>query len=329
MKMLDVAIVGVTGLVGQTFLKVLKENNFPINKLYLYASKNSEGKIIEYNNVQYSIKELKEDNIERCDIVFMSVGEELSKRFAPLFEQKGAIVIDNSNAWRMNKDCALIVPEININSLDNKRKIIANPNCSTIQCVIPLFAISKKYQIEEIRYITYQAVSGSGMKGIEDLKRARNNQSMNFYHFDIGKNCIPQIGDFIDEDYTKEEIKMINETRKILNMPHLKISSTCVRVPIERCHLVLVQVKLSDYYSMEEIYSLLSTQEGIIIKDKFPVSVDALGQDKVYVGRLRKDLIDDKSLYFMCVADNIRKGAASNAVQIAIKLLENNNKNLC
>lgn len=324
MKKVDVAIVGVTGLVGQTFLKVLNEYEFPINNLYLYASKRSEGKMIEYKNKQFRVRELKEDNIEKVDFVFMSVGESLSKKYAPLFEKEGAIVIDNSNAWRMDENCALIVPEININDINNKSNIIANPNCSTIQSVIPLFAIAKKYDLEEIRYVTFQAVSGSGMKGIEDLTRGKEGKSNNFYPCNISQNCLPHIGDFLNNDYTKEEMKMVNETRKILNNQTLKISATCVRVPIERCHGVMIQVKLKDNFDIKEIINLLSKQEGIKIRDKYPLADDAFDNDFVYVGRIRKDLVDDKSLLFYCVADNIRRGAASNAVKIAENILKNN-----
>lgn len=329
MEKIDVAIVGATGLVGQTFLKVLEEYDFPINKLFLYASKKSEGKIIEYKNKQYSVIELDEKTIVSVDIVFMSVGESLSKRYAPLFEKKGAIVIDNSSAWRTNNDCALVVPEINMDSIIGKRNIIANPNCSTIQCVLPLSVLAKRYGIVNVRYITYQAVSGSGVKGIEDLHRGNNNQSMNFYQYDITKTCIPHIGDFLDNGYSKEEMKMVNETRKILNLPKLKVSSTCIRVPIERGHGVVVYAKLKHRFSIKEIKDLLSKQEGIKVVDdlannKYPVTTLVRDHDEVIVGRIRRDLIDPNCVIFYCVADNIRKGAASNAVQIAKNLLLKN-----
>jgi len=325
MEKYDVAIVGATGLVGQTFLKVLEEYDFPINKLYLYASKKSEGKIIEYKNKQYFVIELKEDKIISVDFVFMSVGENISKKYAPLFEQKGAIVIDNSSAWRNNNDCALIVPSINMDAFNNKRKIIANPNCSTIQSVIPLAILNKRFGINNVRYITYQAVSGSGMKGIEDLKRGINGKKMQFYPYDISKTCIPLIGDLLDNGYTKEEMKMVNETKKILNLPHLKVSSTCVRVPVEIGHGVLVYAKLKNKYSLKEVKELLNKQEGIKVIDNLPVSTLVLDNDNVIVGRIRRDLIDPTIIIFYCVANNIRKGAASNAVQIALKII---NKNL-
>ena len=323
MKKYDVAIVGVTGLVGQTFLKVLQEYNFPINKLVLYASKKSAGKMIEYDGNFYNVRELNVDNIEKVDFVFMSAGEKVSLKYAPLFEEQGAIVIDNSSAWRMNEDCALIVPEVNMDSLIGKRNIIANPNCSTIQCMLPLYALSKKYEIIEVRYVTYQAVSGSGIKGINDLNNGINNKTMNFYPCDISRNCLPQIGELLENGYTKEEMKMVNETKKILNNNNIKISATCIRVPIEKCHSILVMLKFSKSFNVNDIYKLLSSQDEIIIRD-IPLADDAKDSDKIIVGRIRKDLIDDKSLYFYCVADNIRKGAASNAVQIAKKILKFN-----
>ncbi len=329
MEKVNVAIVGATGLVGQTFLNVLEEYDFPINKLFLYASKKSEGKIIGYRDRKYSVIELNEKTIVNVDIAFMSVGESLSKKYAPLFEEKGAIVIDNSNAWRNNEDCALIVPEINMESIVGKRNIIANPNCSTIQCVLPLSALAKKYGIISLRYITYQAVSGSGVKGIKDLYRGNNNQEMNFYPYDITKTCIPQIGDFLDNGYTKEEMKMVNETRKILNSPNLKISSTCIRVPIERGHGVVVYAKLKHKFSIKDIKKILANQKGVkvvddIEKEKYPVTTLVRDKDEVIVGRIRRDLIDPNCLIFYCVADNIRKGAASNAVQIAQNLVTKN-----
>ena len=324
MKKYDVAIVGVTGLVGQTFLKVLQEYNFPISKLVLYASKKSAGKMIEYDGNFYNVRELNVDNIEKVDFVFMSAGEKVSLKYAPLFEEQGAIVIDNSSAWRMNDDCALIVPEVNMDSLIGKRNIIANPNCSTIQCMLPLYALSKKYEIIEVRYVTYQAVSGSGIKGINDLKNGLNKKSMEFYPCNISENCLPQIGEISNNNYTKEEMKMVNETKKILNNKEIKISATCVRVPIEKCHSILVQVKINKDFNIEDIYRIFIGGEGIILND-IPLAENARNTDKVIVGRIRKDLIDNKSLYFYCVADNIRKGAASNAVQIALKILRNIN----
>lgn len=325
MKFYNVAVAGATGLVGRTFLKVLEEYNFPINNLVLYASKRSAGKIIEFRGKEYEIEELTEDSFDNIDIALFSAGGSVSKQFAPIAAKKGAIVIDNSSAWRMDENCSLIVPEINIEDAYEKSNIIANPNCSTIQSVLPLKALSDKFGLERVVFTTYQSVSGSGQKGINDLENCLNGKKNDFYPYDISNTCIPEIDEFLDDGYTKEEMKMVNETRKILHLPNLPVSATCIRVPIKACHGVMMQVQLSKEFTIEQVKDALKNQKGVILYDDvknhiYPNSIVAKDQDLVYIGRIRKDIANDNSILLYCVADNIRKGAASNAVQIAMAL---------
>ena len=325
MKSYNVAVVGATGLVGRTFLKVLEEYNFPIKNLVLYASKRSAGSIVNFMGKDYTIVELTEDAFEDCDIALFSAGGSVSKQFAPIAAKKGAIVVDNSSAWRMDDNCALVVPEINMEDVYCNGNIIANPNCSTIQSVLPLKALNDKFGLKKVVFTTYQAVSGSGQKGIDDLRRCKNNEKNQFYPYDIANTCIPEIDEFLEDGYTKEEMKMVNETRKILHLPNLLVSATCIRVPVEACHGVMMQVELDKKFSLEEVREALANQPGVVLYDDvknhiYPNSLVAKDQDKVYVGRIRYDLANENSLLLYCVADNIRKGAASNAVQIALAL---------
>lgn len=325
MKEYNVAVVGVTGLVGRTFLEVLEEYRFPIKELTLYASSKSAGKKVNYMGKEYIVKELTKDAFENIDIALFSAGGGVSKEYAPIAASKGAIVIDNSSAWRMNEDCSLIVPEINIEDVYSKNNIIANPNCSTIQSVLPLKALKDKFGLKKVVYTSYQSVSGSGQKGVDDLNRCIKGEKNQFYPYDISKTCIPEIDEFLDDGYTKEEMKMVNETRKILHLPDLLVSATCIRVPVASCHGVMIQVELEKEFTIEEVKNALSSQEGIVLYDDpkkhiYPNSIVAKGQDKVYVGRIRKDLANENSILLYCVADNIRKGAAGNAVQIAMAL---------
>ncbi len=325
MKKYNVAVVGATGLVGRTFLEVLKEYNFPINNLTLYASKRSAGTTIEYCGKEYVVEELTKDAFDNCEIALFSAGAGVSLEYAPIATKKGAIVIDNSSAWRMDDASALIVPEINIEDAYTHNRIIANPNCSTIQSVLPLEALKKHFELKRVVYTTYQAVSGSGQKGVNDLERTKRGEVPQFYPYDISQTCIPEIDVFLNDGYTKEEMKMTNETRKILHLPNLPISATCIRVPVTSCHGVMVLVELERDFEIEEIKEAFKAQEGLVLYDDvknhiYPNSLIAKGQDKVYVGRIRKDISAPNSLLFYCVADNIRKGAAGNAVQIALAL---------
>ena len=327
MKKYNVAVVGATGLVGRTFLKVLEEYNFPINNLILYASARSKGKVVTYCGKEYVIEELTKDSFDGVEIALFSAGGSISQEYAPIAESKGAVVIDNSSAWRMHEDCALVVPEINLDDIYTKRKIIANPNCSTIQSVLPLKPLSDKYGLKRVVYTTYQAVAGSGQKGVDDLRRTKEGQKPEFYPYDISNTCIPEIDSFLDDGYTKEEMKMVNETRKILHLENLPVSATCIRVPVEVCHGVMIQVELEKEFDLEEVKQVLASQEGIVLYDDpknhiYPNSIVAKDKDQVFVGRIRKDISTKNGLLLYCVADNVRKGAASNAVQIALAMVK-------
>ena len=325
MKKYNVAVVGATGLVGRTFLKVLAEYDFPINNLVLYASARSAGKKVLFKDKEYTIVELTHDAFDNIDIVLFSAGGGVSKEYAPIAAKKGCVVIDNSSAWRMDNDCALIVPEINIEDAYSKSNIIANPNCSTIQSVLPLKPLLDTFGLKRVVYTTYQSVSGSGQKGVNDLNRCKNGEKPEFYPYDIANTCIPEIDEFLDDGYTKEEMKMVNETRKILHVDNLLISATCIRVPVEACHGVMIQVELEKEFTIEGVKEALSSYPGIILYDDvknhiYPNSIVAKDKDEVYVGRIRRDLSCNNGLLLYCVADNIRKGAAANAVQIAMAL---------
>lgn len=327
MKKYNVAVVGATGLVGSTFLKVLAEYKFPINELTVFASERSVGKQVEYEGKKYTLKKLEEGCFDGIEIALFSAGGSVSEKWAPEAEKSGAVVIDNSSAWRMVKECALIVPEINLDAFDNARKIVANPNCSTIQSVLPLKPLSDVFGLKRVVYTTYQSVSGSGQKGRDDLARTLRGEAPQFYPYDISKTCIPHIDSFLDDGYTKEEIKMVNETRKILNLPNLPVSATCVRVPIHSCHAVSVMVELEKEFTIEEVRKAFASQKGIVVVDdfknlKYPVSTIAVDTDEVYVGRIRRDISTKNGILFYAVSDNIRKGAASNAVQIAEALVK-------
>ena len=328
MKKYNVAVVGATGLVGQTFLKVLKERNFPIENLYLYASSRSAGKLINFNGKDYTIIELKDENIrEDLDVALFSAGGDISLEFAPKFKAKGALVVDNSSAWRMNKDIPLVVPEANPEALENHNGIIANPNCSTIQVMPILKVLHEKYVLKRVIYSTYQAVAGSGQKGIDDLEANLKGESSKGYPHQIAFNLIPHIDAFLDNGYTKEEIKMIEETRKILGIPNLKVTATCVRVPVKMGHAVSINVELENSFKLEDVIKAFEEKEGVIVRDDvknniYPMPIEAEDTDEVYVGRIRRDESIDNGLNLWVVADNIRKGAATNTIQIAETLIK-------
>ena len=324
-KKYNVAIVGATGLVGGTFLKVLAEVKFPINNLRLLASAKSAGKVIVYEGKEYIVEELNENSFDGMDLALFSAGASVSKLYAPIAEAKGCLVIDNSSCFRNDTDKALIVPEVNAFDADPAlgfSRIIANPNCSTIQAIIPLKPLAEKYGLKRVVYTTYQAVSGSGMKGILDLEKSLKGEKCTFYPYNISETCIPEIDVALDNGYTKEEMKMVNETRKMLHLPDLKVSATCVRVPVKNSHAVSIMVELEKEFDVEEVKKLLANYPGLVLVDdlknhKYPVSQLSNGNNLVYVGRIRRDLSCDNGLLLYTVGDNIRKGAASNAVQIA------------
>ena len=328
MKKYNVAIVGATGLVGQTFLKVLKERNFPVEKLYLYASARSAGKTVNFVGKDYTVIELKDENIkDDIDVALFSAGGSMSKEYAPKFKAKGAIVIDNSSAWRMEKDIPLVVPEANPEALDGHNGIIANPNCSTIQVMPVLKVLADKYGLKRVIYSTYQAVAGSGQKGIDDLEANLKGEPSKNYPHQIAFNLLPHIDSFLDNGYTKEEMKMVEETRKILGLPDLKVTATCVRVPVKMGHAVSVNVELEKSFDLKDVFKAFEEKEGVVVKDDvsknvYPMPIEAEDTDEVYVGRIRRDESVENGLNLWVVADNIRKGAATNTIQIAETLIK-------
>ena len=328
MKKYNVAIVGATGLVGQTFLKVLKERNFPVEKLYLYASARSAGKTVNFVGKDYTVIELKDENIkDDIDVALFSAGGNISKEYAPKFKAKGAIVVDNSSAWRMEKDIPLVVPEANPEALDGHNGIIANPNCSTIQVMPVLKVLADKYGLKRVVYSTYQAVAGSGQKGIDDLEANLKGEPSKNYPHQIAFNLLPHIDSFLDNGYTKEEMKMVEETRKILGLPDLKVTATCVRVPVKMGHAVSVNVELEKSFDLKDVFKAFEEKEGVVVKDDvsknvYPMPIEAEDTDEVYVGRIRRDESVENGLNLWVVADNIRKGAATNTIQIAETLIK-------
>ena len=318
--MYNVAIVGATGNVGRKFLEILEERNFPVKELYLFASKRSAGKTLKFKGEDVLVEELCEANIENKEIDFalFSAGGSVSLEFAPIFAKHGAVVIDNSSAWRMDKEVPLVVPEVNPEDVKWHKGIIANPNCSTIQAMVALKPLYDKYGIKRIVYSTYQAVSGAGIQGILDLQEGTTKKSP----YPILGNVIPHIDVFLDNGYTKEEIKMIEETKKILHDDNLRITATTVRVPVLNAHSESINVELNSEFELENVIDLFNSSKGIIVHDdvenlKYPTPLELSGKDEVFVGRIRRDFSLDNGLNLWVVADNIRKGAALNAIQIA------------
>ena len=328
MKKYKVAIVGATGLVGRSFLKVLEEKNLPIESYSLFASKRSAGAKISFLGKEYIVQELTENSFDDgFDFALFSAGGEISKKFAPIAVAKGCIVIDNSSYFRMDKDVPLVVPEVNFEDAEYNHGIIANPNCSTIQAMLPLKALDDKYKIKRIVYSTYQAVSGAGKNALDDLKNIDSKEPLKKFPHPIFDNCLPHIDSFLDNGYTKEEMKMINETRKILHRPDLKITATTVRVPVSNSHSESINVEFEKDFEIHDLIATLKDFPNIIIidnpeKNEYPMPILATGHDEVFVGRIRRDDSVKSGVNLWVVADNIRKGAASNAVQILEKLID-------
>ncbi len=325
--MVKIGLIGASGLVGSTILQILETQGFAIDELTLLASARSAGTEVPFKGEKLVIRELtKEVTKEPFDYILMAAGGVISKEYSPLFEENGAIVIDNSSVWRMDPEIDLIVPEVNRATLN--RKIIANPNCSTIQSVSPLKLLQDAFGLKRVSYTTYQSVSGSGWAGIEDLERGERGESPLNYPYPIYDNVLPHIDDFMENGYTKEEEKMINETRKILNLPDLPVTATCVRVPVKSSHSIAINVTLDKAATIEEVRNLFKGKEdiGIILKDnpnnlEYPTPLEAAGHDGIYIGRIRKDDSLENSFHLWSVSDNILKGAALNAVQILTKLM--------
>lgn len=331
-KKYKVAIVGATGLVGRTALKVLEEKDFSNLQFTLFSSKKSAGTKLEFMGTNYIIQELTENSFNSgFDYAIFCAGGETSRKYIPIATSKKCICIDNSSFYRMNPDVPLVVPEVNPGDIYNNSGIIANPNCSTIQAVVPLKPLDEKYGIKRIVYSTYQAVSGAGREGIEDLKNGFEGFEPKKFPYPIFNNCLPQIDVFMNDGYTKEEHKMIDETRKILHKPDLPITATAVRVPVINCHSESINIELEKDFDMYDVKILLQNFPGIIVvddleKNYYPIATKADGYDEVFVGRIRRDFSVENGLNLWVVSDNLRKGAASNAIQILEKLIENSYK---
>jgi aspartate-semialdehyde dehydrogenase len=328
----DVAVVGATGAVGRTMLSILEERKFPVGRLVPLASARSAGKQVEFNGEKITIQELKADSFAGLDIALFSAGGSVSREFCPIAAKAGCVVIDNSSAFRMEKDVPLVVPEINPHAIGDNPGIIANPNCSTIQMVVALKPIHDRYKIKRVVVSTYQSVSGTGQDAIEELK-AQTGQALNdqpvtkdVYPHQIAFNCLPHIDTFLESGYTKEEMKMVNETRKILEDDSIQVSPTTVRVPVFYAHSEAVNVETEQVIDVQELRKILSEAPGVRLVDapgktEYPLAVDAAGRDEVMVGRVRADLDNPRAVNLWIVADNLRKGAALNAIQIAEYLI--------
>ena len=322
-----IAIIGATGLVGRSAIKVLEEKKLPIKEYALFASKASAGKKFTILGKKYTVQELTENSFDKkFDFAIFSAGGNVSKKYAPIAVSKGCIVIDNSSYFRMDENVPLVVPEVNFEDVKFNNGIIANPNCSTIQAMLPLKALDDKYKIKRIIYSTYQAVSGAGKKALEDLSNTDGSKPLKKFPYPIYDNCLPHIDVFEDNGYTKEEMKMINETRKILHRPDLKITATTVRIPVSNSHSESINVEFENDFEMNDLLSTLKNFPNIILIDDpsfnlYPMPINATGHDEVFVGRVRRDDSVPFGVNLWVVADNIRKGAASNAVQIVEKLM--------
>lgn len=328
MKKINLAVVGATGMVGRTFLKVLEERKLPIEKYYLFASSRSAGEKVAFMGKEYEVLELTENSFdaENIDIALFSAGGSTSLKFSPIAASKGCVVIDNSSAWRMDPNVPLIVPEVNSKEIAKNKGIIANPNCSTIQAVVALKPLHDKYTIKRIIYTTFQAVSGAGRQGWLDLENGLKGEPPKKFSHPIAGNVLPHIDVFEKNGYTKEETKMINETRKILGEPSLRITATTVRVPVFNGHSESINVEFEKQFDLQELKDVLKQSQGIIVEDDvenniYPMPINSSGKDEVFAGRIRRDESVESGINMWVVADNIRKGAATNAVQIAQELI--------
>lgn len=326
---MKVAVVGATGLVGTEMLKVLAERNFPVSELIPVASEKSVGKEIEFNGKKYKVHSMQQAIDAKPNIALFSAGGNTSLEWAQKFADAGTTVIDNSSAWRMNPNNKLIVPEINAHELTNEHKIIANPNCSTIQMVVVLNPLHKKYKIKRVVVSTYQSVTGTGIKAVTQMNNERAGiKGEMAYKYPIDLNVIPQIDVFTENGYTKEEMKMVNETKKIMGDNSIAVTATTVRIPVMGGHSESVNIEFENEFDVKDIFELMKKTEGVIVQDDianqiYPMPMNAHNRDEVFVGRIRRDESQPKTLNLWVVADNLRKGAATNAVQIAEYLLKN------
>ena len=328
MKKVNLAVVGATGMVGRTFLKVLEERQLPIENFYVMASSRSAGSTLTFNGKNYIVEELNEHSFDKpIDIALFSAGGSTSAKYAPIAAEHGCI-IDNSSQWRMDPNVPLIVPEVNPEDISWHKNIIANPNCSTIQAMVALKPLDDKFKIKRVVYSTYQAVSGAGVAGWKDLEDGLKGEAPKKFPHPIANNCLPHIDVFLENGYTKEEEKMINETRKILHHPDLKVTATTVRVPVFDSHSESINIEFENAFDIKEVFETLKNAPGIILEDDpqnnvYPLAINAAGHDEVYIGRIRRDESVENGINIWVVADNIRKGAATNAVQIAQVIIEN------
>ncbi len=329
MRKYNVAVVGATGMVGRKMLQVLSEKKLPVENYFLFASARSAGQQIDFMGKQLTVLELCEQNIigKNIDIALFSAGGDTSKEFAPIFAKHGILVIDNSSAWRRDENVPLVVPECNPDDIKNHKNIIANPNCSTIQAVVALKPLHEAFSIKRIVYSTYQAVSGAGVKGYNDLLNGIKGEAPQKFPYPIFGNCIPHIDVFLENGYTKEEDKMIFETKKILGDQNIKITATTVRVPVYYGHSESINIEFNKPCTAKQVREILEKAEGVVVQDDvnnnvYPMAVTAEDKNEVFVGRIRQDDTVESGVNLWVVADNIRKGAATNAVQIAEKAIE-------
>ena len=327
---MKVAVVGATGMVGQVMLKVLEERNLPITELIPVASEKSVGKKIKFKDKEFTIVSMNDAIAAKPEIAIFSAGGGTSLEFAPKFAEVGTVVIDNSSAWRMDPTKKLVVPEINANVLTKEDKIIANPNCSTIQLVMVLHPLNLKYDIKRVVVSTYQSVTGTGKAAVDQLNaEIAGENPEKVYPYQIFKNALPHCDVFADDDYTKEEIKLMKEPKKILGDDTFNLTATAVRVPVQGGHSESVNIEFENEFDLDEVRKILSETPGVVLQDnvknnEYPMPLYSEGKDDVFVGRIRRDLSQPKTLNLWIVADNLRKGAATNAVQIAEYLVENN-----
>ncbi len=327
---MKVAVVGATGMVGQVMLKVLEERNLPITELIPVASERSVGNKVKFKDKEFTIVSMNDAIAVRPEIAIFSAGGGTSLEFAPKFAEVGTVVIDNSSAWRMDPTKKLVVPEINANVLTKEDKIIANPNCSTIQLVMVLHPLNQKYDIKRVIVSTYQSVTGTGKAAVDQLNaEIKGENPEKVYPYQIFKNALPHCDVFADDDYTKEEIKLMKEPKKIMGDDTFNLTATAVRVPVQGGHSESVNIEFENEFDLEEVRKILSETPGVILQDnvknnEYPMPLYSEGKDEVFVGRIRRDLSQPKTLNLWIVADNLRKGAATNAVQIAEYLVANN-----
>ncbi|MCT4623833.1 MAG: aspartate-semialdehyde dehydrogenase [Schleiferiaceae bacterium] len=325
---MKVAVVGATGMVGQVMLRLLEERSFPVTELIPVASERSVGKQIKFNNQEYSVLGLQTAVDLQPDIALFSAGGSTSLEWAPKFAEVGTTVVDNSSAWRMHPDHKLVVPEINANELTEDDKIIANPNCSTIQLVMALNPLHQAYGVNRVIVSTYQSISGTGVKAVQQMENERSGKTGEMaYPYAIDKNCLPHCDVFLDNDYTKEEMKLHNETKKILNDDSVQVVATAVRVPVQGGHSESVNVQLNKTATVGDIKKMMHETEGLTLKDNpemnvYPMPLYSESKDDVFVGRIREDFTQPNTFNMWIVADNLRKGAATNAIQIAEYLVE-------